>query len=107
MKTCSRCRENKDDTDFYKNSTHIDGLSYWCKTCQYSQIKKSVKPGYVSTYNRHKQNHTNRKGIKIGARTKNADRSEYVEYFTPLKETVDKKWDKMLNKLKENGKVRT
>lgn len=33
MKTCSRCKETKDRSDFFKNKAKKDGLSYYCKVC--------------------------------------------------------------------------
>lgn len=34
MKRCSKCREMKDDADFYKNRCQSSGLSNYCKGCQ-------------------------------------------------------------------------
>ncbi len=106
MKTCSKCKEEKDYSDFYKNSTRPDGLTYWCKECTKKHVYESVKPGYVSTYDRHKQDHSNRGGMKIGPRLKNEpkEKDDY-EYYVPSKETVNKKWEKMMGRLKESGKV--
>lgn len=33
MKHCSRCKTNKPTSEFWKNATAKDGLSYWCNLC--------------------------------------------------------------------------
>jgi 5-methylcytosine-specific restriction endonuclease McrA len=33
MKTCRRCKQNKKQTEFYKNSAMADGLQNYCKSC--------------------------------------------------------------------------
>jgi hypothetical protein len=40
MKTCSKCRIEKPDTEFYKNTKQKDGLQNWCKTCCAENDKK-------------------------------------------------------------------
>ena len=41
MKTCSKCRLQKDRSAFYKNKIKSDGLNAWCKACM-SQEQRSV-----------------------------------------------------------------
>lgn len=33
MKTCTKCKEEKEITEFYKNKNYRDGLYYYCKSC--------------------------------------------------------------------------
>ena len=33
MKTCSKCKKEKDETEFSKQARHKDGLDYRCKSC--------------------------------------------------------------------------
>lgn len=33
MKRCRRCKEEKPETEFYKNRANKDGLQYYCKAC--------------------------------------------------------------------------
>ncbi len=32
-KTCSKCKQEKDRSEFHKNSKKLDGLQVWCKSC--------------------------------------------------------------------------
>ena len=41
-KLCSRCHAEKALSEFYKNATQTDGLSYYCKTCQ-TELAKDYK----------------------------------------------------------------
>ena len=48
LKICSKCKQEKDLTDFYKARQKIDGLFPWCKSCKrtYSKnnyIKRKIK----------------------------------------------------------------
>lgn len=33
MKICTKCRIEKDESEFYKCRINKDGLNYWCKLC--------------------------------------------------------------------------
>lgn len=39
-KVCSKCGKEKDKSEFYKDKTKPDGLSYWCKKCTLKYGKK-------------------------------------------------------------------
>ena len=43
MKECNVCKKVKNETEFYKNKTHKDGLYYHCKKCQNEYKRKSNK----------------------------------------------------------------
>lgn len=46
MKTCSTCRESKDESQFYKDRTKGDGLNTSCKQCSSAYHKRwRTKPG--------------------------------------------------------------
>ena len=34
VKTCSRCDEQKSRSDFARDRSRPDGLTYWCRTCR-------------------------------------------------------------------------
>lgn len=40
MKTCTKCKQNKPLTDFYKNSNNEDGHRFDCKACHSNSAKK-------------------------------------------------------------------
>lgn len=42
-KICSKCKIEKDETEFYANSATVDGLDYYCKECRKEQIAASRK----------------------------------------------------------------
>jgi len=58
MKTCSKCQLIKSKSEFYKDSSHKDGLQSSCKTCvnsyqkQYNAdpVKKDKKATYDKSY---------------------------------------------------------
>jgi len=33
MKRCSKCKQHKDESEFWKNKNRKDGLADWCKPC--------------------------------------------------------------------------
>ena len=40
MKVCSKCKKKKDESEFGKNKSKIDGLQHNCKKCQREYAKK-------------------------------------------------------------------
>lgn len=38
-KTCSKCKESKPITDFYKDIKYPDGYFCWCKSCKHEYYK--------------------------------------------------------------------
>ncbi len=40
MKTCTKCKKEKNFTEFYKDKRKWDGLRCWCKSCQLEDNKK-------------------------------------------------------------------
>ena len=41
MKTCSKCKKEKEVGDFYKNKRNVDGLQIWCRGCKKDYILKN------------------------------------------------------------------
>ena len=33
MKICNKCKIEKDESEFYRDKSHGDGLNSWCKNC--------------------------------------------------------------------------
>jgi hypothetical protein len=51
MKTCRRCKENKEIKEFYKNKSEKDGLMYICKFC----FRKEQKPYKIKNIEKHRE----------------------------------------------------
>jgi hypothetical protein len=45
MKTCSKCKKNKDVSEFRKFAKSKDGLSVWCKACFADYDRERYKNG--------------------------------------------------------------
>jgi len=41
MKTCTKCKINKPETEFYKRSNRASGLQSCCKVCSLTQVRRS------------------------------------------------------------------
>jgi hypothetical protein len=62
MKKCTKCKLNKERSEFHKNKTKRDGLQSWCKVCKIPldtklnkkrsiEYKRKVKVKYYNTDN--------------------------------------------------------
>ena len=53
MKTCSKCKESKDEAEFAKNKNSNDGLDSRCKSCmreyQQTDVRKEYQKAYLQT----------------------------------------------------------
>lgn len=83
-KVCTKCKQEKLVSDFYKKSNTEDGLQYWCKECQNESNKKTHQKKKLQKRNtqlkRFSQYHLH-KGLQYklkGPRTKNSNRQEVV-----------------------------
>jgi hypothetical protein len=54
MKTCTKCKEIKENLEFYNNISKKDGLSNWCKKCKSNGEKESLEQSKI-WYNNWKQ----------------------------------------------------
>ena len=54
MKRCSKCGELKDESEFYKDATKKDGLSYICKSCKYELYFKNGSGKYYKPKSKQK-----------------------------------------------------
>ena len=43
MKQCTKCKIIKEDSEFYKDNRHIDGLFSECKKCKNNKLKENKK----------------------------------------------------------------
>lgn len=46
MKTCSKCKETKDESQFFRKTSSSDGLQSWCKECAQVENKVHLKTWY-------------------------------------------------------------
>ena len=49
---CSKCKQDKQETQFYKNKSRFNGLDFYCKECRkkatYNAIKQKVLKDLIS-----------------------------------------------------------
>ena len=67
MKTCPKCKKEKEYSDYSKNKNRIDGLQRLCKSCVAEQTKKS--------YNKNPQAYKNR------IKKQNEKCSLYIDHY--------------------------
>ncbi len=61
-KLCSRCKQWKYESEFYKGRRSRDGLSLWCKECQSKRLERKRKGARRNV--RHEDRHRVVEGIK-------------------------------------------
>jgi hypothetical protein len=54
MKVCTRCHEEKPESEFHKAKREPDGLKYWCKECALSYSSEYRKKNYVPVLRKRK-----------------------------------------------------
>ena len=66
MKLCSKCKKQKDESEFYTNRKNKDALSLLCKDCIRANAKECYKNkiGSVKKYNNYKELHRVAGGVK-------------------------------------------
>lgn len=77
MKTCSKCKVEKEISDFYRDKTKKDGHKYSCKDCRREYTKKYLKVyrstedyrEYKRRYNNYYRNSSKERKISIDIRT--------------------------------------
>ena len=51
MKVCTKCKIEKDESEFYNNKRMPDGLDYYCKECRKTQTGDISKDCYEDNRN--------------------------------------------------------
>jgi len=100
MKICSKCKEQKQNIDFYKNRNNKDGLSWYCIKCSreyqrnYVKINKTKIEGYHKAYYQthidkfRQYREDNKEHFKEYRKT---NRRKIKKYFEDNKETLKEK----------------
>jgi hypothetical protein len=52
VNTCTKCKESKEDVEFYKHSGRDSGLSAWCKSCSKVVAKTRQQSNYFREHQR-------------------------------------------------------
>ena len=66
MKRCSKCKKQKDESEFSKNRSRKDGLSNWCRDCWRAYVRERYKKEgkVLKTYYRYEECHRVGDGVK-------------------------------------------
>jgi len=91
MKTCSKCKIEKDESYFYKSNKMKDGLSYWCKSCC-----KTYRENNKENYKKYYENNADK--IKT-------NRKEYCKNnVNKIKKNNKEYYKNNIDKFKKNNK---
>ncbi len=55
MRTCNKCHQVKDESEFHKDRTRVDGLAYVCKACRREQTKHYRETNHALVLERQRQ----------------------------------------------------
>jgi len=66
MRQCSKCKKQKDESEFGKNRTRTDGLRIWCRECEseYARERYEKNRGAVKKYNNYEDLHRVAGGVR-------------------------------------------
>src|ERR1039457_4713194 len=94
MKVCTKCKENKELTEFYKRKINKDGLQCQCKKC-HGNCNKKWKNNNKDAYNA-----ARRKWAKA-----NREKSHVIEIKWREKNAARYKFSRRKNKMKKNFNI--
>ena len=60
MKRCSKCKKQKDESEFYKNARTRDGLKYQCKACELKYLRLLYRKKHKSVRRRYSYKESHR-----------------------------------------------
>ncbi len=83
MKTCIKCKINKEISQFYKSKSNKDGLDNSCKTCKGEmQSKKHIlNKEKINSYHKQYYIHNKQKHILRGIKWKEGNKEKYQNYL--------------------------
>ncbi len=66
MRRCSKCKKQKDESEFGENSTKTGGLRVWCRQCESEYARKRYREnkGTVKKYSNYEDLHRVVEGVK-------------------------------------------
>ena len=105
MKTCTKCKEEKPFSEFHKNRSQKDGLSYYCKACKYEANKSSREKNkdHIREYN-HKHYQENKDHyIDYNRKFRQENKDYYREYNRKYRKNQSSGVYKITNTI--NGKI--
>ena len=93
IKTCTKCKINKNTSEFYKNKSAKDGLASWCKACSYECVRKWKKAnsGKVSEQCKVYREKNRDKLAKYRERNRDNLAAKHREYYRNNKEKCAKR----------------
>lgn len=77
MKTCPRCKDELDESEFGADASRVGGLSVLCKPCTNKRARAKFKPAY---------------GVSMGvsaATLKSQRQNKIVKYGLDMTETIE------------------
>lgn len=101
IKECTKCKEVKPTSDFYKNRAAKDGLQCRCKDCQNSAVKANATKEKTNAYAA-KWRARNRS--VINERAREASKKKYLENPEKFKDKAKEWRDKNIERARETSK---
>lgn len=99
MKICSKCKEEKNYTDFFKDKTRLDGYHYYCKVC----IKKYKQ---TDEYKKLKSDMDRRYRKKSGDGLKRRKSEYYFRNRDKIREKMRERYKEKSSEYKERARQR-
>lgn len=109
MKICSKCRKEKQYTDFHKDASRLDGYHYYCKSCNkehrqtdhYKKLKSNTDRRYRNKYADELKKKKAAYYIKNQERIKDKMRQRYAEKSGEYKERARQRKNRLKSTIQE------
>jgi exonuclease VII large subunit len=92
MKTCTKCRIEKQEEEFYKDRQKKDGLRYECKNClkKYHKENQEKNRNRQKIYNKKNKEAISKKQKEYREKNKEKLKQQYKEYCKENREKINK-----------------